>query len=115
MDKHLLADNPMRSEHGGLAIIRTVAPIGIFEIIEGHLFFDVEKTPKSYRHYKHYSYFEEKYTMKLHYYGGFNEPAPTADQALILANKHMDDAWHWYMNYMQWENENLNDLDDEVD
>lgn len=105
MDKHLLAENPMRLEHGGMAIIRTVAPIGIFEVLDGHLFFEAEKTEKAYRYYKHFSYFEEKYTLKLHYYGGFKEPAPTKDETLKMAAKHMDDAWHWFMSYMKWEDE----------
>lgn len=101
MDKHLLAYNPMRKESGGVCIIRTVAPIGLFEILYGHVFFDTQKENKAYTFYKHYSYFDEKFTVKLHYYGGFKEPTPTQEEALEMAIKHIDDAWYWYMAYLK--------------
>jgi hypothetical protein len=104
MDKHLLADNPMRPSEGGLCIIKTVVPIGIFEVHEGHVFFDSGKYKMGYRHY---TFFEEKYTLSLHYYGGWKQDPPDETEAERQAMNDMDNAWHWFMAYMKWEDEQI--------
>jgi hypothetical protein len=91
MDKHLLAENPMRASQGGLAIIRTVQPISIYEVIEGHV--NVKGISKR------YEYNEEEYTLRCHHY--FSTDIDTVDETEVY--KFMDDAWFWFMAYMKWE------------
>ena len=96
MDKHLLAENPMRSQEGGLCIIRTVDPISIWEVIEGHV-----KSKKTY--HKHFNHNGEFYTIECFHYFTTNE------DGLLDKNvyKYMDDAWRWFKAYMQWEDDNI--------
>lgn len=102
MDKHLLAENPMRPQDGGVCIIKTVAPIGIFEVHDGHLFFDTGKDKMLYRHF---TFHKEEFTLSMHYYGGWKGAPPAEEEAVKQAMKDMDNAWHWYMAYMKWEDE----------
>jgi hypothetical protein len=99
MDKHLLAENPMRAREGGLAIIRTVQPVSIYEVIEGH----IEHLSK-HQHFKLYTFKNsdgifEDYTLRLHHY--FSTDIDMTDESEIF--KFMDDAWCWFMAYMKWE------------
>lgn len=102
MDKFLLAENPMRSPKGGLCIIKTVLPIGIFQVFEDHLFFDTGKYRALYRHYV---YKNEQYTLRLHYYGGFGKETPSEEEVIERAFSDMDNAWHWFKSYMKFEDE----------
>jgi len=93
----------MRPHDGGQCIVRTTPPIGLFEIIEGHPEFDSDWFLA-----KHYQYNDELYTLRLHYYGGYKEKkAPSEEEALKMASKDMDKAWHWFAAYMQWEDDNI--------
>lgn len=96
----------MRAHEGGLCILKTVAPIGIFEVTEGHVFFDTGKDKMLYRHY---DFKGEEYTLSLHYYGGWKGIPPTEQDEEKQAMNDMDNAWHWFMAYMKWEDEQEHD------
>ena len=98
MDKHLLSENPM-SDNGDLAIVRTVQPISIYQVLEGH--HDL-KLSKKYR-FVNSDGEVENYTLAVHHY--FSTDVDTTDESEIY--KFMDDAWHWYKAYMQWEDKNI--------
>lgn len=105
MDKHLLAENPM-SDNGSLAIVRTVQPIAIFEILNGWYVYNAGSEIVK----KHYSYVnsdgvKEDYTLKCHHY--FSTDIDTPDVNEIY--KFMDDAWHWYMAYLKWEDKQIDE------
>ena len=100
MQKFLLAKNPMRDLKGGLAIIKTTAPIGMFEVLEGHNFFDTGNTRLLYRHY---TYQDEEYTLTVHYYGGWKGSKPKQEEAVKQAFSDMDEAWLWFVKYMKLE------------
>jgi hypothetical protein len=99
MDKHLLADNPMRALEGGLAIIRTVQPVSIYEVIEGWK--ELNSIHKNYT-YHNSDGIEEYYTLRAHHY--FTTDIDTTDEAEVY--KFMDDAWYWFIAYLKWEDEN---------
>lgn len=96
MDKHLLAENPMRASEGGLAIVRTVQPVAIFEVIEGHQ--ECKDIHKAYS-FKNSDGLIEEYTLRAHHY--FSTDIDTIEESEVY--KFMDDAWYWYMAYMKWE------------
>lgn len=99
----------MRPHDGGLCIVRTTPPIGLFEVIEDHLEFDPEWFLA-----KHYTYEKEKFTLKLHYYGGYREnKTPSPEEAYKMASKDMDKAWNWFKAYMEWEDKQLDLLDND--
>jgi hypothetical protein len=105
MDKHLLAENPM-SDNGNLAIVRTIQPVSIYEVIVGH--------HKLKGIHKHYTYVNldgvpEDYTLRAHHY--FTTDIDTVHESEVF--KFMDDAWHWYMAYMKWEDKNIDDITQE--
>ncbi|MBX9851030.1 MAG: hypothetical protein K2X86_04645 [Cytophagaceae bacterium] len=105
MDKHLLAENPMRASEGGLAIIRTSQPVAIFEVI------DMEEAGGSIsvegKIIKSYYYQNEHWVLKTHYY--FTHDIDTTDESEVY--KFMDDAWFWFMAYLKWEDKNIdNDI-----
>lgn len=94
MDKHLLAKNPMRSPKGGLCIIRTVIPIAIFEIKEGH------RSNKEHRQLfscKNRKGILEPYTLELFHYFATDEANPTPKNV----QKYMKDAIFWYKAYIK--------------
>lgn len=100
MDKHLLAENPMRPHEGGLCIIRTVKPIAIFEVHEDHV--------NTGKYQKHYTFEDEDFTFSMHHY--FVEGILSVEEASIQnMYKHMDDAWYWFKAYMQWEDERFDE------
>lgn len=96
MDKHLLAENPMRSPEGGLCIIRTIQPVSIYQVHEGDLQF----------HFKlHKLYFyvnsdgdREEYTFTCEHF--FSTDIDTADSMIVY--KFMDDAWYWFLGYLKY-------------
>lgn len=99
MDLHLLAENPMRARDGGLAIIRTKQPISIYEVIEGHV--DMTGIYKMYSHWSNRK--REDYTLRVHHF--FSTDIDTAREETAI--KFMDDAWRWFVAYMKWEDENI--------
>lgn len=96
MDQHLLAENPMRGPKGGLAIIRTTQPVSIYEVYEGH---EIMKGIWKHYHYKNSEGEIEKYTFRTHHF--FSTDIDTATEEVAI--KFMDEAWHWFMAYMKWE------------
>lgn len=134
MDKHLLAENPMRSSEGGLCIIRTIQPVSMYEVIEGHSIDHKSKTGQYYQYQdrggtmtleewnndgrydigldigilKHYFYKNsdgetEHYTLRCHHY--FSTDIDTVAESKVF--KFMDDAWHWFMAYIKWQDEQV--------
>lgn len=106
MDKHLLAENPMRAPEGGLCIIRTVQPISIYQIEIGWVSFLGEKAPL----HKIYSYInsdgeKEKYTLRAHHF--FSTDIDTVNEDIVY--KFMDDAWYWFKAYLEWEDKNIDE------
>lgn len=97
MDKHLLAENLM-SGNGNLVIVRTIQPVSIYEVIEGH------QNVKGIN--KHYYHEGEEFTLRAHHY--FTTDIDTVDESEVF--KFMDDAWHWFVAYMKWEDENIDNL-----
>lgn len=102
MDEHLLAENPMRPEKGGLCIIRTRQPVSIYEVLEGHV--DAKGL------HNHFTYLnsegkKEQYTLRAHQF--FSTDVDTVDKMVVF--KFMDDAWRWFTAYMKWEDEQFND------
>ena len=108
MDKHLLAENPMRSPEGGLCIIRTVQPISIYEVYEGHIKFGIGSI------YKQYTYVgstgeREDFALRAHHF--FSTDIDTVDESIVY--KFMDDAWFWYMAVLKYEDEIFDDMEKE--
>ena len=93
LTRFLIADNPM-VEGSPSAIIHTVEPKAIIEILEGH----VECASP----YGHYVYHEERYTLRVHHL--MTQEFDSEKHHLII-NKLLDRAWHWYKAYMQWQDE----------
>lgn len=101
MDKHLLAENPM-SDNGSLAIVRTVQPISIYEVIDGHI---PHKGLAKHYTFKNSDGLFEEYTLRIHHY--FSTDIDTVEESEVF--KFMDDAWHWYVAYMKWEDKNIDE------
>jgi hypothetical protein len=101
MDKHLLAENPMRSPKGGLCIIRIFQPISIYEVIEGHV--KASGIVKEY-YYNGLNGETEHFTLRYHHY--FTIDIDTINESKVL--KFMDDAWHWYAACLRWKEQNKN-------
>lgn len=76
------------------AIIHTVNPKAIIEIIEGHT---ECKSP-----YKQYQFYDELYTLRVHH---LFTTEFDSEQHHIITTKLLDRSWHWFMAYMQWEDE----------
>lgn len=107
MDKFLLAENPMR-EGGALAIIHTQQPISIILVEEGH-------APSKYPH-NHYIYtnsdqLQELYTLSL--YHCFATSFDGENNA-VMTDKLFKQAWHWYMAYMAWEDQQIDANENEA-
>lgn len=100
LTRFLIADNPM-VEGAPSAIIHTQNPQAIIEVIEGH---EMCKTP-----YRHYSFANidgliEHYTFRVHH---LFTTEFDSEQHHIITTKLLDRAWHWFMAYMQWEDEQV--------
>lgn len=100
MDKFILAENPMR-EGGTLAIVHLLPPISILVVDEGHI-----ATKWAHRHYTYTKSDEgqEQYTLSL--YHCFVTTMDGEEQNLII-EKLLKQAWHWYMAYMTWEDQQI--------
>jgi len=97
-NRFLLAENPRK--HGDLAIIHTLDPISIITVLEGH-----HNVPG--KHYMHFNYNSELYTLLLHHYFTTNMAAVDDELAKQLADKIIIKAWHWFAAYMAWEDDNI--------
>lgn len=88
----------MRHEKGGLCIIRTRQPIGMYEVLEGHV--DAKGL------HNHFTYTnsegkDEQYTLRTHHF--FSTDVDTVDKMIVF--KFMDDAWRWFAAYIKLEDE----------
>lgn len=93
LTRFLIADNPM-VEGLPSAIVHTVDPKAIIEIIEGHVHVG---SP-----YRHYAYNAELFTLRVHHL--FTTEFDGERHHAITSNL-LDRAWHWFMAYMKWEDE----------
>lgn len=100
MDRFLLAENPMNTSGGATVIVHTIEPKAMIQVHNGH-------DPIDFGYSKQYSFKNtdgdiEQYTLRLFHYftEDFNE-----DNHKPAAYKIMDKAWHWYMAYLKWEDE----------
>jgi hypothetical protein len=94
LTRFLVAKNPM-VEGSPSAIIHTREPQAIIEIIEGH--------HQCTSPYRQYTYGDEQFTLRVHHL--FTE----FEQHHIITTKLLNRAWHWFMAYMQWEDEQIED------
>ena len=97
MDRFLIADNPL-SGNGHRAIIQTIKPQAIIECVDGHI--DHTKP------HRHYSFTNaagetEPWTLSVSYLSATNDN----EQQLLVIDKLLKRAWHWYVAYLQWEEE----------
>lgn len=97
LTRFLIADNPM-VEGAPSAIIHTLEPQAILMIIEGH------QVLTDTRPYRHFQFNEEKYTFVVHHL--FTREFDS-EQHHIIVDKLCNRAWHWFMAYMQWEDEQI--------
>ncbi len=93
LTRFLIADNPM-VEGSPSAIIHTVNPHAIIEVIEGHV---NASSP-----YRHFTYNDELYTFRVHH---LFTTEFDGEQHHIIVDKILNRAWHWFMAYMEWEDE----------
>lgn len=49
----------------------------------------------------------EHWTLSIHHLFTTNMAASDDDQASARASKLIDKAWHWYKNYLIWEDNNI--------
>lgn len=96
----MIADNPM-SNTGATAVIHTVDPTAIIEVIEGH----VKQKPGDY--FKFFSFVnidgvKEEWTLRVHFL--FTRELDSERHASI-AEHLLDRAWRWYHAYMNWEDQ----------
>jgi len=96
MTRFMIADNHMVAGTTS-AIIHTVDPQAIIEILEGH---QVCTSP-----YRHFTYQNDLYTLRVHYL--FTQEFDT-EQHHIIVTKFLTRAWHWFVAYMKWEDEQEN-------
>lgn len=99
MDRFLLAENPMNARCKSLAVIHTIDPVAIIEVLEGHKRFD----SGHYRHFIHNSV--EPYTFRLHFQ--FSKSLADGDAQAKEVSQLFDRAWRWYRSYMEWEDNNI--------
>lgn len=106
MDRFLIADNPMR-EGGTEAIIHLLEPRAIIVVDEGH-----KRTKWPHNHYSYTNSDKqiEQYTLSL--YHCFLSTFDGEEQN-VITSKLFRDAWHWYMAYMTWEDQQPHYEDEE--
>lgn len=89
LTRFLIADNPM-VEGAPSAIIHTIDPQAIIEIIEGHV-----HCTSPYRHYSFVNIdgIQEDYTLRAHH---LFTTKMDGEQYHIITTKLLDRAWHWF-------------------
>ncbi|MGL6121657.1 MAG: hypothetical protein ACRC1W_01210 [Shewanella sp.] len=106
LTRFLIADNPM-VEGSPSAIIHTLDPQAIIEITEGKGFrLRKPGETKMFQNFKHVNIdgIEEYYVLSVHHL--FTREFDS-DQHHIIADKLLNRAWHWFMAYMKWEDEQI--------
>lgn len=103
MDKFILAESPYHPERSGLFIIHLKNPIAIIRCTEGHL-----KIDQVYDHFQ----FEnsdkeiEEWTLSaFHFFTADFISDPGAQVKPLLKR-----AWRWYRAYMEWEDNNIDNI-----
>lgn len=99
MDKFLIAENPMR-EGAGMWIIHLLNPQAHIQCIEGHI--ETDKVHKYYR-YKNSDGVNEKWTLSAQFFFTTDFLTEPEQQVIPL----LDRAWYWFMAYMQFEDNNI--------
>lgn len=96
LTRFLIADNPM-VEGSSSAIIHTIDPHAIIELIEGH-----KQCSSPYRHYSFVNIdgAPEQWTLRAHH---LSTTEFDSEQHHLIVTKLLDRAWHWYKAYMEWE------------
>jgi hypothetical protein len=105
LTRFLIADNPM-VEGAPSAIIHTVSPQAIIEVIEGHIY-----ATSPYRHFQYVNTdgLAELYTLRVHH---LFTTEFDGEQHHIITTKLLSKAWHWYMAYMNWEDQQIDTYGD---
>lgn len=95
-------------DNGQSAVIHTVDPVAIIECIEGH-----KRCKSPYRHYSFINIegIREHWTLRVHH---LMTTEFDSEKHHIITTKLLDRAWHWYMSYMKWEDEKIDELEDET-
>ena len=101
MQKFLLAENP-RTTGGETAIIHLPDPQAIILIEIGH--HQVNQYPHNHYTYTGADGMKDPYTFIL--YHCFVKEFDGEQNALTI-NKLFTDAWHWYISYLKWEDNNI--------
>lgn len=101
VDKFQIADNPMR-KHPQTSIVHLLEPNAIILVMEGHA------TPDGYTH-RHFTYKPENGLPELYTFIIWCCWVPDFDgeQHPIIIDKLLRDAWHWYMAYMAWKDQQI--------
>lgn len=106
MHKFLLAENPQAPETGGLWIIHLPDPICIIEaVIEGEKIHTKNAIYKSNFQFKNSDGIVENWQFRLYHY--FTTDFDERKEADVLTAKIINDAWHWFMAYLIWEDQNI--------
>lgn len=94
LTRFLIADNPM-AEGSPSAIIHTIEPVAIIEVIEGH------KPQKTFHEF--FKFGNELFTFRIHH---LFTTQFDGDQHHLIAKKLFEKAWAWYVAYLNWEDGN---------
>lgn len=95
LTRFLIADNPM-VEGSPSAIIHTLDPQAIIMVVEGHAMPD--------KPHRQFQYNDEQYTFVVHHL--FTREFDSEKHHIII-DKLCNRAWHWFVSYMQWEDEQI--------
>jgi hypothetical protein len=100
LTRFLIADNPM-VEGSPSAIIHTIEPQAIIEVIEGH-----QQCSSPFRHYSFVNIdgVPEYYTFRVHH---LMTQEFDSEKHHLIVTKLLDRAWHWYKAYMNWEDKQI--------
>jgi hypothetical protein len=99
MDRFLLSENPMAGNT--LAIVHTQQPVSIILVDEGHI---TTKYPHEHHTYRNSDGIGEPVTLSLYHCYSMSFDG---DENARKVNKLFRDAWHWYMAYLKWEDEQI--------
>lgn len=106
MHKFILGENPQAPDSGGLWIIHLPDPKAIIEAVH-----DADKVhSKKATYSSNYQYVNsdgitENWQLRLYHY--FTTGIPTKIEGEALAQKMLFDAWHWFVAYLKWEDNNI--------
>lgn len=108
MDRFLLAENPMNGDGEALAIIHTIDPVAIIEVLFA--------TSSKKKYQKTFVYINsdgdnEHWTLIVHHLFSTDMNGLGDEVAAEMINKLLNRAWHWYKTYLEWEDKNIDDDD----